>query len=48
MVADVKRQVEATRKKVDEVEFMLQKAQKKTASSEELARGMAAVEVKVK
>lgn len=40
--------MEASRKKVDEVEFMQQKAQKKTASSEELVRGMAAIEVRLK
>ena len=47
-LGEMRRQMEATRKKVDEVEFMQQKAQKKTASSEELARGMAAIEVRLK
>ena len=47
-LGELRRQMEATRKKVDEVEFMQQKAQKKTASSEELARGMAAIEVRLK
>ncbi len=38
MIAEVKKQTEIMRKKVDECEFLIQKAQKKTLSVDDLSR----------
>ena len=48
MILEVKKQTETMRKKVDECEFLIQKAQKKTLSVDDLSRQISMIDNKIR